>query len=437
MNTIQTEYNLIKEGKGNKQQLLKQARTLFPGYFNQYTTYNTAISVLKSKGIISEVGGVVSKGFDIWDWKKILTEETKAEEKKVSKEVEKADKNAFNDEDVKNPDNINFNEIMKGFYTELKDEKNQDKTPEELKKIVLKNLSKDCCFYTKDGEFGTKGVGYKDNTPGLSNKTQPKTKESTTLGGHDKVETDSDIVKDSLVGSAKKNVKDTLSDSEAKVNPPKKVKVMDITPQNSKGVKKMDLPGKEKKIKLKETIEYIPEEEVEEGMYQGRIVSPKAGGSLGGKRFIPNVTVISKKSVDDINRQGEKRINWNKPHIKLIKKDDETRMLVSQMLVDTIGSAQRGRSALSINVSKAGTGITPNETQELSGEFKKLIKVLNANNKLVKNGEYYLLDLPVKYNEKRDQYELPLPSNVAEELEENSLRSLISKMIKEEIKNGY
>jgi len=94
--------------------------------------------------------------------------------------------------------------------------------------------------------------------------------------------------------------------------------------------------------------------------------------------------LYQKKSVDDINRQGEKRINWNKPHIKLIKKDDETRMLVSQMLVDTIGSAQRGRSALSINVSKAGTGITPNETQELSGEFKKLIKVLNANNKLVK-----------------------------------------------------
>jgi hypothetical protein len=73
------------------------------------------------------------------------------------------------------------------------------------------------------------------------------------LGGRDEVNSDSDVVKNSLVGSTKKNVKDTLSGSEAKTLMPKKVKEMEVTPQNSKGVKKMDMPGKEKRIKLKES----------------------------------------------------------------------------------------------------------------------------------------------------------------------------------------
>ena len=82
--TLQEHYNAIKSGKGNKAQFLKQARQLFPQYFNQYSDFDTTTNVLKSKQIISEAaGGVVSKGFDIFDWKKILAEEAKAEEKKV------------------------------------------------------------------------------------------------------------------------------------------------------------------------------------------------------------------------------------------------------------------------------------------------------------------------------------------------------------------
>jgi hypothetical protein len=72
------------------------------------------------------------------------------------------------------------------------------------------------------------------------------------LGGRDEVNSESDIVKNSLVGSAKKNVQDSLGDKEAKDSMPKKVKEMTATPQNSAGVKKMKMPGAEKKIKLKE-----------------------------------------------------------------------------------------------------------------------------------------------------------------------------------------
>lgn len=250
--TLQEHYNAIKSGKGNKAQFLKQARQLFPQYFNQYSDFDTATNVLKSKQIISEAaGGVVSKGFDIFDWKKILAEEAKAEEKKVSKEVEDYDKSNFNDKDMKNADNINFNEILKGYYAEMKDPKNADKTGDELKAIVVKNLAKDALHYTKDGEFGTKGVGYTTEAPGLGEPKEPKGKHKSSGYG--------DLDTEEKVEKAKANVQDSLGDKEAKTSMPKKVKEMDVKPQNSKGVKKMPMPGKEKKIKLQENEENDPQ----------------------------------------------------------------------------------------------------------------------------------------------------------------------------------
>lgn len=61
MKTLQEQYILIKEGKGNKDHFLKQAKNLFPEYINQYSDYNTNVKVLKSKSILSEgIGGVIS-----------------------------------------------------------------------------------------------------------------------------------------------------------------------------------------------------------------------------------------------------------------------------------------------------------------------------------------------------------------------------------------
>jgi hypothetical protein len=241
--TLQEQYNSIKSGNGNKDQFLKQARSLFPQYFNQYTDFNTAANVLKSKQIISEAaGGVVSKGFDIFDWKKILAEEVKAEEKETSKEVKDKQAHAYDNSDTKNADNINFNEIMKGFYAEMRDEKNAGKTGDEIKAMVVKNLAKDPLFYTKDGMFGVKGLGYTDEAPSLGKNTQTISKNASILGGRDEVNSDSDIVKNSLVGSAKKNVQDSLGNQEAETSMPKKVKEMP-----DKGV-----TGVEKKMKLQE-----------------------------------------------------------------------------------------------------------------------------------------------------------------------------------------
>jgi hypothetical protein len=480
MKTLQEHYTAIRNGQGNKAQFLKHARSLFPEYFNQYTDFDTATNVLKSKQIISEAaGGVVSKGFDIWDWKKILNEETKAVEKETSKEVLDDQKNTYNNSDMKNADNVNFNEIMKGFYAEMKDPENAKKTGDELKAMVVKNLAKDPLYYTKSGEFGTKGVGYTDEAPGLGKNTQPTTKESTVLGGNDKVDSDSDIVKNSLVGSTKKNVQDTLGKSEAKTSNPKKVKEMP-----DKGVQ-----GVEKKMKLQEAydskagltkkeqdkISDLSKEEkkalyddladattdvndkdfkdkasyakamkdaktkvykkhgilenTDEALYQGPSVKIGTGGSLGGKRFIPRFTALSRDAVDAINAKGAKRLNWGKPHIKIVKSGDGVKLLISKLLVDTVVGSERGRSKLSLAVSKMGTGITPEEMSELTGEFKKLVKVLSASGKLTQNGDYFLLDVDTKYNEKGNQYEMPLPNQVTESV----LRSLIQQIIKEEL----
>ena len=232
--TLQEHYYAIKSGKGNKDQFLKQARNLFPEYFNQYTDFDTATNVLKSKQIISEAaGGVVSKGFDIFDWKKILAEEAKAEEKETSKEVLDDQKNAYNNSDMKNADNVNFNEIMKGFYAEMRDEKNAGKTGDEIKAMVVKNLAKDPLFYTKDGMFGEKGVGYTDEAPALGVPKEPKgkykssgygdLKENILPGEFEPLVTEEqklrsiirEIIKESLI-SEKLNYKSALKDFEKK-----------------------------------------------------------------------------------------------------------------------------------------------------------------------------------------------------------------------------
>ena len=242
--TLQEQFNAIKNGKGNKVQFLKQARSLFPQYLNQYSDFNTSVNVLKSKQIINEaVGGVVTKGFNITNWKQIFEAEAKAEEKTTSKEAADANKNAYQPSNIKNADNINFNEILKGYLAELGDVKNAGKTGDELKEIAVKNLAKDPLFYTKSGEFGIKGVGYTTEAPGLGEPKEAKGKHKSSGYG--------DIDKEIKV---KANVKNSLGDQEAKDSMPKKVKEMTTTPQSSAGVKKMKMPGAEKKMKLQEIV---------------------------------------------------------------------------------------------------------------------------------------------------------------------------------------
>jgi hypothetical protein len=191
--TLQDQYLSIKEGKGHKGVFLTEAKRQFPNIVRNAATFDEAVLSLKTKNIISEnvlmvMPAVMDRpkkesyetAFEAFlaeaKKKKDEDENVKAEEKKVSKPVEKDLEKNFDNSDEKNPDNMIFDQIMMGYYAEMKDPKNADKTMQELKDIVFKNLSKDPIYYTKDGQFGIKDLGYVTEHPGLGEPKEAKGK---------------------------------------------------------------------------------------------------------------------------------------------------------------------------------------------------------------------------------------------------------------------
>ena len=106
--TLQDQYLLIKEGKGHKGVFLTEAKRDFPHIVPNVATFNEAVASLKTKNIISEniVGLPVVAGYEPRKKETYETafenflaeaakkkenedEKVKAEEKKVSKPVEK------------------------------------------------------------------------------------------------------------------------------------------------------------------------------------------------------------------------------------------------------------------------------------------------------------------------------------------------------------
>ena len=192
--TLQDQYLLIKEGKGHKGVFLTEAKRQFPDIVRNAATFEEAVSSLQTKNIISEnvIGLTTVAGYEprkkesyetafeafLAEAKKKENEDekVKAEEKKVSKKVEEDLAHNFDNTDEKNPDNMIFGQIMMGYYAEMKDPKNSEKTMEELKDIVFKNLSKDPIYYTKNAQFGVKDLGYTDEAPALGMPKEAKGK---------------------------------------------------------------------------------------------------------------------------------------------------------------------------------------------------------------------------------------------------------------------
>jgi len=176
--TLQEQYNLIKEGKGNKEVFVKAAKTQFPSIVRNAATLNETISSLKRNHLISEnmlgVGMISSPKPTSTDWFKIfntnietIAEEAKAVEKKATKDVVDLETKGYDYKEEDKVNNMNFEEFLSGYYTEMKNPKNSDKTEEELKEIVRKNLEKNPLHYVENGQFGVDGLGYTDQHPGL------------------------------------------------------------------------------------------------------------------------------------------------------------------------------------------------------------------------------------------------------------------------------
>lgn len=192
--TLQDQYLLIKEGKGHKGVFLADAKRQFPNIVRNAATFEEASSCLKTKNIISEnvIGlnavnsifepkkkesyEIAFENFLIEAAKTKKIEDEKAELKITSKQVEEDLEKNFDYKDDKNPDNLIFDQVMTGYYAEMKDPKNADKTMQDLKNIILKNLAKDPIYYTKDGQFGVKDLGYSVDYPGLGEPKEVKGK---------------------------------------------------------------------------------------------------------------------------------------------------------------------------------------------------------------------------------------------------------------------
>ena len=186
--TLQQQYDLIKEGKGNKDYFLKSARLVFPDFISPLTDYNTAVTILKGKSVLSEGIGGVTTGRK--DWFKIFNE--KLEEavgvkdkkeygdqnsfEKPAPEVAKDLESNFDNNDPKNIDNLYGQSFLLGYLTEMGDPKNSKKTVDELKAIVAKNMAKDINYYHTNAFAGIKGIGYVDNAPSLGEPKAPKGK---------------------------------------------------------------------------------------------------------------------------------------------------------------------------------------------------------------------------------------------------------------------
>jgi hypothetical protein len=187
--TLQEQYNLIKEGRGAKDVFLKHAKQLFPNYIPNHFGFDNTVTILKQKSILNEnfvgltplMDEPKSKPSFETAFANFLAEEAKVEEKKPTKEVTDKETAGYDYKDPKVVDNMNFEEFLRGYYAEMKDPKNADKTEAQLKEMVAKNLAKDESFYVKNAAFGVKGIGYEEP------KEQKELKGEYASGGMEKV----------------------------------------------------------------------------------------------------------------------------------------------------------------------------------------------------------------------------------------------------------
>jgi hypothetical protein len=172
--TLQEQFNLINEGKGHKDVFLKEAKRMFPNKFRNAATFEEASKKLLHENVISipAIGNYTSHEAS-WEsaFKNFIAEEAKAVEKKPSKEVEEAEEKAYDTEDVKEVNNQIFDQYMKGLQFESTQA--PDKTLEEVKAIVEKNLAKNPLHYMQEAAFGLEGVGYEEMPTSKSDQMVP------------------------------------------------------------------------------------------------------------------------------------------------------------------------------------------------------------------------------------------------------------------------
>ena len=176
--TLQEQYNQILKGSGNSEIFQKSAKQQFPNMVRNAADLKETVASLKHFHIITEnTWGVVTSNKTQPDWFKVFDEnmnliseeEAKAIEKKTSKSVTKLQSpdKGYDYKDDKLLNNVAGEQFRQGYYTELTDGANSDKTKQELIDLVIKNIDKNPQYYVEEAQFGVKGLGYSKDQPGL------------------------------------------------------------------------------------------------------------------------------------------------------------------------------------------------------------------------------------------------------------------------------
>jgi hypothetical protein len=468
--TLQDQYLLIKEGKGHKGVFLTEAKRQFPNIIRNSATFDEAVASLKTKHIISE--NVISvmpiamdrpkkeayeTAFETFlaeaKKKKDEDEKVKAEEKKVSKPVEEDLEKNFDYSDEKNPDNMIFGQIMMGYYAEMKDPKNSEKTMQELKDIVFKNLTKDPIYYTKNAQFGIKDLGYTDEVPALGTPKEAKGKYKSS-GYGDLNEGILDMFSSKPLGdveAAKKgairafrswfrNHANRVGLGGYDMEDPKQFSDDEIirkakgfgSNKNNKHEQIYDLWQQSKHLfesieesKLRKVIREIISEELGEAMYQGVSIKPsKTGG--GGRRNVPTDAFLSQETINDFDfsNPGPNAPTRDKslqiPHIRIItsKETGKQEIMISDFLYNALQNLERGRTSREKEIKKSEL---EKEISNMDSQVRALIK--KKTNPKLSFGVYHSVDTPITY-EKGVGVKIPLKE---EELEEMMINEFLLK----------
>ena len=417
MKTLNEQYKSIKEGNGHKGVFLTEAKRQFPNYVRNAATFDEAALILKQKGIINEsIVGITPinsigskkesyeiafekfmqeakspeiKAKEVKEKKIKPQEETeKAELKKPSKQVEADIKNIYNQTDMKDINNLIFSQVMKGYYAEMKDPKNADKTMEDLKDIVMKNLAKDPIYYTKDGQFGVKGIGYTTEHPGLGTPKEATGKykasgygdlklNESKLSEYGPVDMDkyyppiknpgTKIMYNGKPGVIKGNFM-MRGDEFATY----KINFDDGTYEEiSTGDKGITYPEDLEERLIRKAIRNIIKEELDEIMYQGPSINPSKGPG-GGKRRAPETLTLSAIAINRINTNGENALDWHQPHI--IIDPEKGNIKISALLYSALESQERGRTSREKESTKSPLGRIIGEIDQESKNALRVIR---------------------------------------------------------------
>ena len=440
--TLQDQYLLIKEGKGHRDIFIKEAKQQFPGLIRNSATYTEVANVLKTKNLINEnvvglepINQLKSSKKESYEiaFENFLAEakkekDEKAELKKPSKQVEEDAEKNFDYEDKKNPDNLIFDQIMKGYYTEMKDPKNENKTMEQLKAIVIKNLEKNPTYYTEKGQFGVKDLGYTMDAPGLGEPKEPKGKYKSSGYGNLNEEKKIPIP---YTGQARPTTPE--EDEEFRQEKEREENEEDAL---RGGRLELDEEGK-----LREIVRSIINEELKEMIN----INPVSGG--GGRRKIPTNYLLPDSIISKLNLSdpGPNAPTYDEsaqiPHIKVFSKDGEAILAISDLMYIALKGVTRGRSTRAQNITKATLQkIQDNFTEKDWPAVRALIKkfAIDRISELPVKGQmrpYHIVSFPEGYSLKvvDDGVMIDLPPYKSDNLTESKLKKIIKENINKEL----